>query len=77
MCRDDDQMDDINVWKMTDSEILALLEADTPMARARRQSSYGSAKIEQANAQRNPPHIFDLRRMEIEAVQKIIEAYNG
>lgn len=59
---------------LTDGEVLAILPADTPLARARRVFYSEMAKIEQAEAQRTPPTVFELRRMEIEATKRILVA---
>lgn len=61
--------------KMTDQEVLAELQKDTPLSRARREFSSWSAKIEQAGAQRKPLTSIQLRRMEFEAAQRIVAAY--
>jgi hypothetical protein len=56
---------------MTDTEVLEMMKSDTPLAKARTIFSSECARIEQACSQRSPLSIFDLRRMEFEAVSKI------
>lgn len=62
---------------MTDNELLVALQSDTPANRARRQFSNWSAKIEQAGQQRKPLSPIEMRKMEFEAVEKIVAAYRG
>lgn len=59
---------------MTDEETLSAINADTPLNRARKVFSFESARIEQALMQRRPPSPIEVRRMEFEAVGKIIAA---
>jgi hypothetical protein len=65
------------VSRMTDAEVLEELQGTSPLNIARREFSSGSAKIEQAGQQRPPLSAIEMRRMEFEAVQKIIAAFNG
>lgn len=60
---------------MTDKEVLAEMQADTPLNRARQQFSSAMAQIEQAGQQRQPATILELRAMEFEAVRKIAEIF--
>jgi hypothetical protein len=62
--------------KFSNEEIMILLMGDDPLNRAREQFSFAMARIEQAEGQRTPPDVFERRRMEFEAVEKILEAYN-
>jgi hypothetical protein len=59
---------------MTDQEILAEMQADTPLNRARRIFSGACGRIEQAGLQRRPASPIEIRRMEFEAVRQIAEA---
>ena len=61
---------------MTDEEVIAALNSDTPLNAARRIFSSESAKIEQAWQQRSPISPVEWRRMEFEAVRKIAAALN-
>lgn len=63
--------------RRTDAEVLAELRSDSPLNRARAQFSHGSARIEQAGQQRTPLTPIEMRRMEFEAVERIIEAYGS
>jgi len=63
--------------KRTDDEVMDLLRNDTPLNRARREFSSASGRIEQAGLQRTPLSPIDIRRMEFEAVEKIVAAYLG
>jgi hypothetical protein len=62
--------------RLTNEEIMVLLMGDDPLNRAREQFSFAMARIEQAEGQRTPPDVFERRRMEFEAVEKIIDAFN-
>lgn len=59
----------------TNSDILAELQSDSPLNKARAQFSHGSARIEQAGQQRTALSPIEMRRMEFVATQKILEAY--
>lgn len=61
--------------KMTNEQVIAELRSDSPLNRARAQFSSGSARIEQAGAQRSALSPIEMRRMEFEATQKIVDAY--
>lgn len=61
--------------RLTDQEVVDLLKGDTPINRARREFSSGAARIEQAGQQRKPLNPVEMRRMEFEATQKIVDAY--
>jgi hypothetical protein len=64
--------------RRTDAEVMALLrDNDSPLNKARAQFSFGCARIEQAGQQRNPPSPIEMRRMEFEAVEKMLAVYNG
>lgn len=60
---------------MTDDEVMRELRADTPLNRARKAFSGGAAAIEQAQMQRRKPSPVEVRRMEFEAVRRILSAY--
>lgn len=59
---------------MTDKEVMEALRADTALNRARAVFSSECAKIEQAGMQRRPAGPIEIRRMEFEAVKRIIAA---
>ena len=58
----------------TDADIVSAMQRDDPLARARLAFSSNAAKIEQACAQQTPPTIFEIRRMEFDAVVAIAKA---
>jgi hypothetical protein len=60
---------------VTDDEVMAELRSDSKLNRARREFSSASARIEQAGLQRSPASPIDVRRMEFEAVRKIVAAF--
>lgn len=60
---------------MTDAEVFAALGGDTPLNRARREFSSACGRIEQAGQQRSSINPIELRRMEFEAIEKIIAAH--
>lgn len=60
--------------KLTDDQVLATMKAGSALEMGRRAFSAACGRIEQAQMQRSRPTIFDIRRMEYEAVQKIAEA---
>src|SRR6185369_14762615 len=59
--------------KLTNQEITAMMQADTPLNRARQAFTNAYGAIEQAGQQRVPATIFEIRQMEFEAVEKIAE----
>lgn len=61
--------------RLTDEEVMELLKGDSLLNRARREFSSGSARIEQAGQQRTPLGPVEMRRMEFEVTQRIIDAY--
>lgn len=63
--------------RRTDAEVMKLIREGGNLDKARAQFSFGCARIEQAGQQRTPLGPIELRRMEFEAVEKIIAAYNG
>lgn len=64
--------------RRSDKEVMALLmDNDNPLNKARAQFSFAAARLEQAEQQRSPPTAVERRRMEFEAVEKILAAYNG
>lgn len=62
---------------LTDQELITELRSESSLNRARREFSNYMAKIDQAQAQRKPITILDQRRMEFEAVERIVRAYNN
>jgi len=60
--------------RRTDAEVMDVLRGDDPLSRARTVFSSSCARIEQAGAQRRPAGIVEIRRMEIEAVERIVAA---
>lgn len=62
---------------MTDEQMLAILKGDAPFNRARQQFSNWSAKIEQAQSQRQSLSPIEMRKMEFAAVEAIVSAYLG
>jgi hypothetical protein len=65
---------DISDPLRSNASVLAAMQADTPLSRARAAFSAERARIEQACARRRMPDIYDLRRMEFEAVRRIARA---
>lgn len=59
----------------SDKALIELLQSDTPLSNARREFSSAMGRIEQACQQREPLSPIEMRRMEFEAVEKIVEAY--
>ncbi len=59
---------------MTDQEVMEALRSDTALNRARAVFSSECGKIEQAVMQRRPAGPIEIRRMEFEAVKRIIAA---
>ena len=57
---------------MTDDEVMAELKSDSKINRARREFSSACGRIEQAGQQRTPLGPIHMRRMEFEAVMKIV-----
>lgn len=62
--------------RRTDREVMDELGSKTPLDRARQQFSSWTARIEQAGQQRKPLQPIELRRMEFEAAEAIIKAWN-
>lgn len=60
--------------KMTDDEVMAELNSDSPLNLARRVFSGEVGRIEQTHLNRYEPTPVEWRRMEFEAVQKIAVA---
>jgi hypothetical protein len=66
-------MIDIDVDKMSDDELLKLLQdRSNPLSKARMRFYHHCASIEQAEAQQRPPSIMEIRRMEFKATIDII-----
>ena len=60
--------------RMTDDEVMHHIRNDTLFNKARAQFHYGCGRIDQASAQRRPAGPVEIRRMEFEAVLKILDA---
>ena len=58
--------------RRTDEEVLRELNSDSPLNKARRLFSHGSAGIEQAHLQRGGLTPIEMRRMEFEATEAIL-----
>lgn len=58
--------------KMTDAEIMDHLRANSEFSALRQIFSSAYAAIEQAAEQRRPPSPIEVRRMEFEAVERIL-----
>jgi len=67
----------ISWWKMTDSQIIDAMTADTVVNKVRKLFSHAVARLEQEGAQRRPAGIVDIRRMEFEEAEKIVKAVEG
>ena len=61
--------------RRTDAQVMAELGTKTPLDRARQVFSSCAAHIEQMGHQRKPLLPIELRRLEFEAVEKILRAY--
>jgi hypothetical protein len=61
--------------RRTDEEVMELLKGNSSLNRARQQFSSGCGRIDQAGHQRQPLCPIEMRRMEFEAVEKILAAY--
>ncbi len=63
---------------MTDEEVLAAMNSDTPLNKVRQMFSGQSARLEQAGEQRfGPPTPMEYRRMEFDAAEKILGVILG
>lgn len=60
---------------MTDKDVIEELKSQSPLNKARQEFSSACARIEQAGLQRKPPSPIEIRRMEFEAVTRILKAY--
>lgn len=60
-----------NIDKLTDREVVDLMQSATPLAKARAIFSARMGQMEQAEAQRKPPSIIERRKMEFKAAQAI------
>ena len=61
---------------MTDQEVVAELRGTSRLNKARQEFSSARARIEQAGQQHKPLTPIELRRLEFEAVEKILAAYH-
>jgi hypothetical protein len=62
---------------LPDNLIMELLRGQSALNRARAKFSSWRAKIEQAGQQRTALSPIEMRRMEFEAVEEILEAFNN
>jgi hypothetical protein len=62
---------------MTNEEIIAEMQSESKLNRARRVFSSYWGEIENSQHQRTPMSIFEIRAMEFEAVQKIKEIFDA
>lgn len=62
--------------KRSDEEVMALMMGKSKYNEARQQFSYAMARIEQAEQQRTALSPIERRRLEFEAVDKILAVYN-
>lgn len=60
---------------MTKEEVIALMQSDTPLNRARKIFSNAWATLENSQQQRKPMTIFEIREMEFETVRKIVREF--
>lgn len=58
---------------MTDKEILTEMQSDSMLNEVRKALSSIVGMFEQENMQRHKPSVFDTRRMEFAAAQKLID----
>lgn len=58
---------------MTDQEILNELGTESLLNRVRRSVFAAANRIEQAQSQRKPLNVFEVRRMEFEAARAVID----
>jgi hypothetical protein len=58
----------------TDKEVMELMMGKSPFNEARQAFSFAAAALEQADAQRTPLSPIERRRMEFEAVERIVAA---
>lgn len=56
---------------LSQDEVMAQIKGDTAWNKARAAFSSWTGRIEQADAQRRRPSIFEIRAMEFEAVREI------
>lgn len=68
-------MDSKIISGMTGREVLDALRADTPLARIARVFSDGYAEIDQAARQRRPASPIEIRRMELQAANRIASLF--
>lgn len=61
---------------MTDEECMTLIMGLSPFNKARQQFSNWTAKIKQAQAQRQSLSSIEMRKMEFQAVEAIVLAYH-
>ena len=61
--------------RLTDQQVIDLMQGSSRLNKARREFSSACGRIDQASRQRRPLSPIDMRRMEFEAVEKIVNAY--
>jgi hypothetical protein len=59
--------------KMTNEQLIAEMQSDSLLNQIRKEFSFGYANIEQACAQRQKPGIIEIRQMEFDVAQKILD----
>ena len=57
--------------RMSNQDVTEELKSNSAWNRARKEFSFACARIEQAEAQAKKPTVFDIRRMEFDAITKI------
>jgi hypothetical protein len=61
--------------RRTDAEVMNLLRGDSALNKARAAFSGACGEIDQAGHQRTPLSPIEMRRMEFEAVERIVAAF--
>jgi hypothetical protein len=61
--------------RRSDEEIISLLKSECAFNKARREFSSARVRIERISAQRSGLSPIEMRRMEFEAVERIVEAW--
>lgn len=63
------------IAEMSVREVLDTISADTPLSRVWRAFCEGCAEIDQATRQHHPPSPIEVRRMELQAANRICELF--
>ena len=63
------------IAEMSGREVLDAIAADTPSVASVATVLRGYAEIDQAGRQRNPPSPIEVRRMELQAANRILELF--